>query len=161
MFVFFWAYTRVCPNAGVNPCVRPYTKACGAVCRGFRGILLQKANHMKKEIIISPSILSANFTKLGEEIKAVDQAGADYIHIDVMDGHFVPNITAGPFIVKAAKSATKLPLDVHLMISKPDDYLDDFIKAGSDILTVHVEAAVHLNRTISYIKEKALKPAPR
>ena len=106
---------------------------------------------------ISPSILSADFSRLGEEIKAVEQAGADYIHIDVMDGHFVPNITIGPLIVKAAKKVTKLPLDVHLMISEPDKYLDDFIEAGSDILTVHVETCPHLNRTISYIREKGVK----
>jgi ribulose-phosphate 3-epimerase len=106
---------------------------------------------------ISPSILSADFSRLGEEIKAVEQAGADYIHIDVMDGHFVPNITIGPLIVKAVKKITRLPLDVHLMISEPDRYLDDFIDAGSDILTVHAEAAVHLNRTIAHIKEKGIK----
>ena len=106
---------------------------------------------------ISPSILSADFSRLGEEITAVEKAGADYIHIDVMDGHFVPNITVGPFIVKAAKKITKLPLDVHLMISEPDKYLDDFIDAGSSILTVHAEADVHLNRTIAYIKEKGIK----
>ncbi|MBN2039031.1 MAG: ribulose-phosphate 3-epimerase [Spirochaetes bacterium] len=106
---------------------------------------------------ISPSILSADFSRLGEEIKAIEEAGADYIHIDVMDGHFVPNITIGPLIVKAAKKVTKLPLDVHLMISDPDRYLDDFIEAGSDILTVHAETCPHLNRTITYIKEKGVK----
>lgn len=106
---------------------------------------------------ISPSILSADFTRLGEEIKAVEKAGADYIHIDVMDGHFVPNITIGPFIVKAVKKIAKLPLDVHLMIENPDYYLDDFIKAGSDILTVHAEAAPHLNRTINYIKKSGIR----
>ncbi len=106
---------------------------------------------------ISPSILSADFGRLAEEIKAVETAGADYIHIDVMDGHFVPNITIGPLIVKAAKKAAKLPLDVHLMISDPDQYIDDFIAAGSDIITVHVEATIHLHRTISYIKEKGAR----
>ncbi len=106
---------------------------------------------------ISPSILSADFTKLGEEIMAVEKAGADYIHIDVMDGHFVPNITIGPFIVKAVKKIAKLPLDVHLMINNPDNYLDEFIKAGSDILTVHAEAAPHLNRTINHIKKSGIK----
>lgn len=106
---------------------------------------------------ISPSILSADFTRLGEEIKAVESAGADYIHIDVMDGHFVPNISVGPLIVKAAKKVTTLPLDVHLMIADPDRYLDDFISAGSDILTVHAEATVHLHRTINYIKKKGIK----
>lgn len=106
---------------------------------------------------ISPSILSADFTRLGEEIKAVEKAGADYIHIDVMDGIFVPNISVGSLIVRAAKKATSLPLDVHLMITDPDRYLDDFISAGSSILTVHAEATVHLHRTISYIKEKGIK----
>ena len=106
---------------------------------------------------ISPSILSADFCKLAEEIKAVETAGADYIHIDVMDGHFVPNISVGPFIVKTVKKITNLPLDVHLMISDPDKYLDEFIAAGSDIIVVHVEAAPHLQRTISYIKEKGIK----
>ena len=106
---------------------------------------------------ISPSILSADFSKLGEEIKAVESAGADYIHIDVMDGHFVPNITVGPLIVKAVKKVTQLPLDVHLMISDPDKYLDDFIDAGSSILTVHAEACRHLHRTITYIKGKGIK----
>lgn len=106
---------------------------------------------------ISPSILSADFTRLGEEIIAVEKAGADYIHIDVMDGHFVPNITIGPLVVKAAKKVTSLPLDVHLMITDPDRYIDDFIDAGSDILTVHVEATTHLNRTVTHIKEKGIK----
>lgn len=106
---------------------------------------------------ISPSILSADFSRLGEEIIAVEKAGADYIHIDVMDGHFVPNITIGPLVVKAAKKVTSLPLDVHLMITDPDKYIDDFIEAGSDILTVHVEATTHLNRTVTHIKEKGIK----
>lgn len=106
---------------------------------------------------ISPSILSADFTKLGDEIKSVEEAGADYIHIDVMDGHFVPNITIGPLIVKAARKCTMLPLDVHLMISDPDKYIDDFIDAGSDILTVHAEAATHLNRALSHIKSRGIK----
>jgi ribulose-phosphate 3-epimerase len=106
---------------------------------------------------ISPSILSADFSRLGQEIKAVEDAGADYIHIDVMDGHFVPNITIGPLIIKAAKKCTKLPLDVHLMISDPDRYIDDFIDAGSDILTVHAEAALHLNSTLSRIKSRGIK----
>ena len=106
---------------------------------------------------ISPSILSADFSILGEEIRAVEKAGADYIHIDVMDGHFVPNITVGPLIVKAARKITKLPLDVHLMISEPDKYLDTFIEAGSGILTVHAETCPHLNRTITHIKKKGIK----
>ena len=108
---------------------------------------------------IAPSILSADFSKLGEEIKAVEQAGADYIHIDVMDGHFVPNITIGPIIVKAVKSVTKLPLDVHLMISNPDDFIDDFLQAGADILTVHAEAGYHLHRSIQHIRKVGARPA--
>jgi ribulose-phosphate 3-epimerase len=106
---------------------------------------------------ISPSILSADFSRLGEEIKAVEKAGADYIHIDVMDGHFVPNISVGPFIVKTVRKLTNLPLDVHLMITDPDRYIDDFIDAGSNILTVHVEAATHLHRTVTHIKERGIK----
>ena len=105
---------------------------------------------MKK---LAPSILSADFSRLGEEIKAVEEAGADYIHIDVMDGHFVPNITVGPLVVETAKAVTTLPLDVHLMISEPDRYVQDFIKAGSDLLSVHVETCPHLQRTLTYIRE--------
>jgi len=108
---------------------------------------------------ISPSILSADFTRLGEEIKAVEKAGADYIHIDVMDGHFVPNITIGPMIVESVKRVTDLPLDVHLMISNPDNYIDDFAEAGADILTVHSEVLNHIHRTIHYIREKGMRPA--
>ncbi len=106
---------------------------------------------------ISPSILSADFTRLGEEIRAVEKAGADYIHIDVMDGHFVPNITIGPMIVAACKKVTALPLDVHLMISDPDQYIDDFASAGADILTVHAETINHLHRTIQVIREKNMR----
>ncbi len=106
---------------------------------------------------ISPSILSADFSRLGEEIKAVEKAGADYIHIDVMDGLFVPNISVGPFIVRTVRKITSLPLDVHLMINDPDRYLDEFIDAGSSILTVHVEAATHLHRTITHIKERGIR----
>jgi ribulose-phosphate 3-epimerase len=104
---------------------------------------------MKK---IAPSILSADFSRLGEEIAAIEAAGADYVHVDVMDGHFVPNITIGPLIVEAARRSTKLPLDVHLMISDPDLYIPDFAKAGADIIVVHAEATVHLHRTIQLIK---------
>lgn len=106
-----------------------------------------------KKAKISPSILSADFTRLAEEVKAVEAAGADYIHIDVMDGHFVPNITIGPFIVAAVRKITDLPLDVHLMIKNPEHYIAEFGKAGSDIITVHAEASVHLNRTITMIRE--------
>ncbi|MBI5968876.1 MAG: ribulose-phosphate 3-epimerase [Deltaproteobacteria bacterium] len=106
---------------------------------------------------ISPSILSADFTQLGEEVKAVEKAGADYIHVDVMDGHFVPNITVGPPIVEALHTVTSLPLDVHLMIQNPDDFLEAFIEAGANILTVHVEAAVHLHRTMMEIKKRGAR----
>lgn len=102
---------------------------------------------------IAPSILSADFARLGDEIRAVADAGADWIHIDVMDGHFVPNITMGPIVVEAARRSTDLPLDVHLMVEHPDRYIDDFVKAGADILSVQVEACVHLNRTVGAIRE--------
>jgi ribulose-phosphate 3-epimerase len=108
-------------------------------------------------IRIAPSILSANFLKLGEEIKAAEAVGADLLHIDIMDGHFVPNITIGPFIVEAIRSVTSLPLDVHLMIEEPERYLTDFIKAGADYLTVHYETSVHLHRTVQRIKESGVK----
>ena len=107
---------------------------------------------------IAPSILSADFTRLGEEIKDVEKAGADYIHIDVMDGHFVPNITIGPMIVKAARRVTDLPLDVHLMISDPDYFIEDFAEAGASIITVHAEALNHLHRTIQLIRDKGVRP---
>lgn len=106
---------------------------------------------------IAPSILSADFAKLGEEILDVEKGGADYIHIDVMDGHFVPNITIGPLIVEAIRPITKLPLDVHLMIENPDHYVEAFAKAGSDYITVHVEACRHLHRTIQHIKSFGVK----
>ncbi|CEG26777.1 ribulose-phosphate 3-epimerase [Bacillus sp. B-jedd] len=106
---------------------------------------------------IAPSILSADFSKLGDEIKDVEQGGADYIHVDVMDGHFVPNITIGPLIVEAARRATTLPLDVHLMIENPDLYIEEFAKAGADYLTVHVEACRHLHRTVHLIKSFGIK----
>lgn len=107
--------------------------------------------------MIAPSILSADFTRLGEEISAVAKAGADVIHIDVMDGHFVPNITIGPLVVKAVRKITDLPLDVHLMIENADRYLEDFAKAGADWITVHVETGYHLHRTIHRIKELGKK----
>jgi len=106
---------------------------------------------------IAPSILSADFLRLGEEISAAETAGADLLHIDIMDGSFVPNITIGPSIVKAIRAITSLPLDVHLMIEEPDRYLKDFINAGADYLTVHYEASVHLHRTIQSIKESGKK----
>src|SRR5690625_590225 len=106
---------------------------------------------------IAPSILSADFSKLGEEIIDVQNAGADYIHVDVMDGHFVPNITIGPLIVEAIRPVTHLPLDVHLMISQPDAYIPAFAQAGATIITVHQEACTHLHRTIHLIKENGVK----
>ncbi len=110
-----------------------------------------------KTKMMAPSILSADFSRLGEEIRAVEEAGAEVIHVDVMDGHFVPNITIGPLVVAAARKITKLPLDVHLMISDPDSYIDDFAAAGADWITVHVEACTHLHRTISHIKSMGKK----
>ncbi|WP_313346810.1 ribulose-phosphate 3-epimerase [Sedimentibacter sp.] len=106
---------------------------------------------------LSPSILSADFSKLGEAIKLIEEGGADYIHIDVMDGHFVPNITIGPDVVKSLRGITELTFDVHLMIENPDDYIEDFYNAGADIITVHQEASVHLHRTIQKIKSLGLK----
>ena len=107
---------------------------------------------MQQAVRIAPSILSADFARLGEEVDAVDKAGADWIHIDVMDGHFVPNITIGPEIVRALRPHSNLPFDVHLMISPADPYLAAFADAGSDILTVHAEAGPHLHRTVQHIK---------
>lgn len=108
-------------------------------------------------IKIAPSILSADFMRLGVEVKAAEAAGADMLHIDVMDGHFVPNITIGPMVVAAIRKITTMPLDVHLMIETPDKYLKDFADAGSDYITVHAEACVHLHRTIQAIKELGVK----
>ena len=109
-------------------------------------------------IKIAPSILAADFSKLGEEVKEVELAGAELIHIDVMDGHFVPNITMGPIVVEALRPVTKLPLDVHLMIENPDNYIESFAKAGADYITVHVEACPHLHRTIQLIRSFGVKP---
>lgn len=106
---------------------------------------------------IAPSILSSDFARLGDEIRAVEKGGADYVHVDVMDGHFVPNITIGPVVVKAVRKVTSLPLDVHLMISNPADYIGEFADAGSDILMVHAEACVHLDRVVQQIKETGVK----
>lgn len=112
---------------------------------------------MMKKIMIAPSILSADFARLGDEIQAVAKAGADVIHVDVMDGHFVPNITIGPLVVEAVRRVTDLPLDVHLMIKNPDQYLEEFARAGADWITVHVETGFHLHRTIHRIKELGKK----
>lgn len=106
---------------------------------------------------IAPSILSANFATLGQEITEVEQGGADYIHIDVMDGHFVPNITIGPLIVEAIRPMTNLPLDVHLMIENPDQYIATFAQAGANIISVHQEATVHVHRTIQLIKDQGVQ----
>jgi len=108
---------------------------------------------------IAPSILSADFSRLGEEIKAAEKAGADLIHVDVMDGHFVPNITIGPLVVKAVKKIASKPLDVHLMIEDPDHYIKDFADSGADIITVHEEVCRHLHRSIQNIKECGVKAA--
>lgn len=110
-----------------------------------------------RQPLIAPSILSADFARLGEEIRDVERGGADWIHVDVMDGHFVPNMTLGPLVVQAIRPVTKLPLDVHLMIEEPDRYIGAFAKAGADFITVHAEATVHLHRTVQSIKELGVK----
>lgn len=112
---------------------------------------------MASPLLIAPSILSADFARLADEVAAVERAGADLLHVDVMDGHFVPNLTVGPPIVEALKKVTKLPLDVHLMITNADAFIQEFAEAGADYLTVHVEACPHLHRTIQSIKERGVK----
>lgn len=108
--------------------------------------------------LIAPSILSADFTRLKEEIQAVEAAGADWIHADIMDGHFVPNLTFGPMVVEAVRRATGLPIDVHLMISEPDRYISDFAKAGATCISVHAETCAHLNRTVQLIRDSGARP---
>ena len=114
---------------------------------------------MKQMVRIAPSILSADFSKLGEEVAAIEAAGADWVHIDVMDGHFVPNLTFGAPVVSCLRKVTKMPFDVHLMVEAPQNYIADFAKAGADILTVHLETTPHLHRVIQAIKEAGLKAA--
>lgn len=108
---------------------------------------------------IAPSLLSADFCRLGEEVRLLTEAGADYLHLDIMDGHFVPNITIGPMVVRAIRKCTTLPLDVHLMIEAPERYIKEFVDAGADIISVHVEVCTHLNRTLQLIRELGVKPA--
>jgi ribulose-phosphate 3-epimerase len=108
--------------------------------------------------LIAPSILSADFTRLADEIRAVEAAGADWIHADIMDGHFVPNISFGPMLVQAVRRTTRLPIDVHLMISEPDRYIAEFAKAGATYISVHVETCIHLNRTIQLIRDAGVRP---
>jgi ribulose-phosphate 3-epimerase len=115
------------------------------------------SNSLRQKLRIAPSILSADFSRLGDEVKEIEAAGADYVHVDVMDGHFVPNITIGPSVVKALRPHTRLPFDVHLMISPVDPYVRDFADAGADIITVHPEAGPHLHRTIQLIKSLGKK----
>jgi ribulose-phosphate 3-epimerase len=112
---------------------------------------------MTRRTLIAPSILSADFARLADEVAAVERGGADLLHVDVMDGHFVPNLTVGPPIVESLKKVTKLPLDCHLMITNADAFIDEFASAGADYLTVHVEACTHLHRTVEAIKERGVK----
>ena len=112
---------------------------------------------MNSNIKIAPSILASNFSKLNDEVISIENAGADFIHLDIMDGHFVPNLTFGPPIIKSLRNLTQLPFDVHLMVSNPDTLLDDYVNAGANIITVHVEACNHLARTLHYIKSKGCK----
>ena len=110
-------------------------------------------------IKIAPSILSADFSRLGEEIALLDKGGADYIHIDVMDGHYVPNLSIGPMVVKAIRKTTRIPFDVHLMMDNPMEFVDEFILAGADSITLHAEVLPHLHRSIAYLKEKGIRAA--
>ena len=111
----------------------------------------------RPSVRVAPSILSADFARLADEVALVERGGADWLHVDVMDGHFVPNLTVGPPIVESLRKVTKLPLDVHLMMTNPDAFIEEFAEAGADYLTVHVEACPHLHRTVQYIKQKGVK----
>jgi ribulose-phosphate 3-epimerase len=113
---------------------------------------------MNDQVLVAPSILSADFARLGDEVRAIEAAGADLVHVDVMDGRFVPNITIGPLVVEALKKVTSLPLDVHLMIVEPEKYIGDFVKAGAATVTVHVETCPHLHRTLQQIRSAGAKP---
>jgi len=117
----------------------------------------EKISHHMTTPFIAPSILSADFARLADAVQQIEAAGADWVHIDVMDGHFVPNLTVGPPMVEALRKVTALPLDVHLMMTNPDDFIPEFAKAGADILTVHVETCPHLHRTVQTIKEHKMK----
>ncbi len=114
---------------------------------------------MSRGVLIAPSILSADFGRLAEEVRAVEQAGADYLHVDVMDGRFVPNLTLGPVVVEAVRKATRLPLDVHLMIVEPEKYIEAFAKAGANLISVHVETSPHLHRTLQQIRQAGARPS--
>ncbi len=118
---------------------------------------MSKLEYQPNQVLIAPSILSADFSRLGEEVQRIEQGGADWVHVDVMDGVFVPNLTIGPPVIKSLRKTTDLPFDVHLMIEQPDYYLADFKKAGADILTVHAEACTHLHRTLTEIRKLGCK----
>eukprot|EP00249_Psilotum_nudum_P009784 c22151_g1_i1 orf=442-1335(+) len=140
-----------------NFCIAP--ASCSKVIHPVVEAAARVDKFSKSDVIVSPSILSANFSKLGEQVKAVEEAGCDWIHVDVMDGRFVPNITIGPLVVDALRPITDLPLDVHLMIVEPDQRIPDFVKAGADIISVHCEqsSTIHLHRTINQVKSLGAK----